>query len=144
MRSQQFFAVLIIARVKRGRPLRQAIKRRHGDIKMTLADEVGHLLVEKRHQQGGDMCTVDIGISHDDDFFIAEAAFIIRTAHAAAQRQHQIGDLLALLHFRLRGIGDIEDFPAQRKNGLVFAIAALLGRATGAVALNDENLCALA
>ena len=111
---------------------------------MALTDKVGHLLVEKGDEQGGNMRAIDIGIGHDDDFLITQPRLVIRRAHAAAERQHEVSDLLALLHFRLRRIGDIQNFAAQGQYGLIFAVAALFGRTTGAVALNDKQFRTLA
>ena len=107
---------------------------------MPVADKLRHLLVEKCNQQRGDMGAVNIGIRHDDDFFVAQAAIVIARARAATQRLHQIANLLALLHFGCRGIGDIQNFAAQGKNGLVFRLRACFCAAAGTVALDNEDL----
>ena len=99
--------------------------------------------MEKRNQQSGNMRAIDIGIGHDDDLFIAQARIVIRRAHAAAECQNQIADLLALLHFGVGGIGNVENFSAQRQHRLVAPIAPLFGTAARAIALDDENLGAL-
>ena len=90
------------------------------------------------------MRAINIGIGHDDNLLIAQPRLVIRRPHAAAQRQHKVGNLLALLHFCCGGIGDIEDFAAQGQNRLVFAVTPLFGTAARAVALDDKKLCALA
>ena len=100
--------------------------------------------MEKRYQQGGDMRAIDISVGHDDDFFIAQPRLVIRASHAAPQRQHKVSDLLALLHFCGRSIGDVEDFTAQRQNCLIAPIAPLFGRATRTIALNNKQLGAIA
>ena len=61
-------------------------------------------------------------------------------AGAAAERLHQIGELGVLRQLVLAGGGDVEDLAAQRQHRLRAAVARLLGRAAGAVALDDENL----
>ena len=107
---------------------------------MPVANKLRHLLIEKCDQQRGNMGTVNIGIRHDDDFFVAQAGVIIARACATAKRLHQIVDLLALLHFCSCGIGDVQNFAAQGKNGLGFPVARLFCATAGAVALHNENL----
>ena len=52
----------------------------------------------------------------------------------------EIGELLVLRELVLAGRRDVEDFAAQRQDRLRGAVARLLGRAAGAIALDDENL----
>ena len=65
-------------------------------------------------------------------------------AGAAAERLDQVGELLVLRQLVLAGAGDVEDLAAQRQHRLRGAVARLLGRAAGEVALDDENLGAFA
>ena len=86
------------------------------------------------------MRAVDVGIGHDDDAGIAQVLFAVLRAGAAADRLHQIGELRVGGQLVLGGGGDVEDFSAQRENGLGLAVARLLGAAAGRVALDDEQL----
>src|SRR5206468_9814401 len=52
----------------------------------------------------------------------------------------EVGDFAVGADFFLRGRGDVEDLAADGEDGLGLAVARLLGRAAGAVALDDEDL----
>ena len=86
------------------------------------------------------MGAVDIGVGHDDDALVAQRFFAIVRAGAAAERQDDVGELLVGPHLVGRGAGDVEDLAAQRQDRLGFAVARLLGRAAGAVALDQKDL----
>src|SRR5204862_5597336 len=73
----------------------------------------------------------------------AQVLVAIVHAGAGAERLHQIGKLLVAGELVLAGRGDVEDFSPQRQNSLRGAVARLLGRAAGRVALDDEQLGAL-
>ncbi len=60
-------------------------------------------------------------------------------ADAGAERGDQRADLLGRQHLVHARAFDVEDFAAQRQDGLEFAVAALLGAAACAVALDDEQ-----
>ena len=89
------------------------------------------------------MGAVDVGVGHDDDAAVAQIVVLVVDAGAAAERLHQIGELLVLRELVLAGRGHVEDFAAQRQDGLRAAVARLLGRAAGRVALDDEQLGAV-
>ena len=110
---------------------------------MAVVDQLRHLAVEERDQQRGDVGAVDVGVGHDDDLLVAQIVVAVVRAGAAAERLHQIGELLVLRELVLAGGRDVEDLAAQRQDGLRGAVARLLGRAAGRVALDDEDLGAL-
>src|SRR5579862_1344093 len=87
------------------------------------------------------MAAVDIGIGHDDDAVIARlGGFEILAADAGAERLDQGADLGRAQHLVEAGALDIEDLALERQDRLKAAVAALLGRAAGAVALDDKQL----
>ena len=86
------------------------------------------------------MGAVDVGVGHHDHLVVAQILVAIMRAGAAAERLHEVGELLVLRELVLAGGRDVEDFSAQRQHGLRGAVARLLGGAAGAVALDDENL----
>ena len=96
--------------------------------------------MEKGHQKRGDMRAINIGIGHDNHALIAQFRLIILARRATTQRLHEVSNLLALLQFSGGGIGDIQDFTAQRQNGLVAPIARLLGTTASAIAFHNEYL----
>ena len=59
-------------------------------------------------------------------------------------RGDQIRELLVLEHLRERRALGVQHLAAQRKNRLPRAVAALLRRSAGRVALDDEQLAAVA
>ena len=101
--------------------------------------------VEEGQEQGPDVGAVDVGVGHDDDPVVAQ----LRDVEAVAdpldpgpEGDDQRPDVLArddLVEARLL---DVQQLAAQRQDGLESAIAALLGRSTRRVALDDVELAA--
>ena len=130
----------LVLEILLGLAARDFVERRLGDVEMAAVDDLAHLPVEERQQQRADMGAVDVGVRHDDDLVIAQLVdgeFV--GADAGAERGDQRADLLGRQHLVHARAFDIEDFAAQRQHGLEFAVAALLGAAAGAVALDDEQ-----
>src|SRR3546814_3139856 len=86
------------------------------------------------------MRAVVVGVGHHDDFLVAQPLVVVLVASAAAQRLHQVQKLLVALELVRRGAGDVEDLAAQGKHRLGRAVARLLGRAAGGIALHQEQL----
>ena len=117
----------------------QAVERGLGEEQMAAADELGHFLEEEGHQQGRDVGAVDVGVGHDDDPLVAQRILVELVAGAAAEREGQVGDLAVGADLVGGGAGDVEDLAADGEDRLGLAVARLLGRAAGAVALDDEQ-----
>ena len=132
--------VLFVAGVKILAAVGQPIERRHRQIEVAVVDEPAHLPIEEGDEQRRNMGAVDVGVGHDDDAAVAQILVAVMRAGAAAERLREVGELLVLLKLVLAGGGDIEDFAAQRQDGLRSAVARLLGRAAGGNALDDKNL----
>ena len=49
------------------------------------------------------MRAVDVGVGHDDDLLVAQILVAVVRAGAAAERLHQIGELLVLRQLVLAG-----------------------------------------
>jgi hypothetical protein len=117
------------------------VERRLGDVEVAALDDVGEVAVEERQQQRADVRAVDVGVRHDDDGVVAQLADVVVVgADAGAERGDQGDDLLAGEHLVDAGLLDVEDLAAQREDRLGLAVASLLGRAAGRVALDDEEL----
>ncbi len=87
------------------------------------------------------MGAVDVGVRHDDDLVVAELVGVeLLAADAGAERGDQRADLLGTEHLVEARPLDIEDLAAERQHRLVLAVPALLGRAAGRIALDDEDL----
>ena len=132
---------MLVLQILLGLAARHFVERRLRDVEMAAVDEIAHLPVEERQQQGADMGAVDVGVGHDDDLVVAQLVggeFV--GADAGAERGDQGADLLGRQHLVHARPFDVQDLAAQRQHRLEFAVAALLGAAAGAVALDDEQL----
>jgi hypothetical protein len=72
--AQQLVLVGVVAGIGRLCPLRQPVERRHGEIEVAGFDQLRHLAEEEGDEQRGDMGAVDVGVGHDDDLVVAQAA----------------------------------------------------------------------
>ena len=116
------------------------VERRLGDVHVAGVDQLGHLAVEEREHQGADVGAVDIGVGHDDDLVVARLLDVELLADAGSDGGDQRADLLVREHLVDAVLLDVDDLAAQREDRLGVAVAALLGRAAGRVALDDEDL----
>ena len=129
----QLFQFGVVKDVLGGFALAHAIKGRLGDIDIAGFDELRHIMEQKRQKQGADVSAVDVGIGHDDELVIPGLAQIKFTAVTGAHGgEHGLN--FGVAHDSVdAGFLDVEDFPAQRQNGLNFGVAPLFGRAAGGV-----------
>src|SRR6185437_4343034 len=137
---QQLVLVRIVARVERGLALMETVERRRGEEEAARGHQLRHLAEEEGHQQRGDMRAIHIGVGHDDDALVAQLLLAVALSRAADQRQQEVSDLLVLPQLVGARRSNIEDLAAQRQDRLRLAIARLLRRAAGAVALDEEDL----
>ena len=86
------------------------------------------------------MRAVDVGICHDEYFVVAQFVFVEFVADAAAEREDDVAYRLAAEDFFESRLFDVEYLSAQRKDGLEFAVAPLLGAAARGVSLDDVYL----
>jgi hypothetical protein len=133
---------LIVFEVQVLLALAHAVERWLRDEQMPLLDELVHLSVEEREQQGTDVRAVHVGVRHDDDGVVAELVEVdpAGTVYAAAQGGDQRANLRRAQHALEPRTLDVEDFATQRQDGLVPSIAAHLGASTRAVSLDDVQL----
>jgi len=111
---------------------------------MTPANDLLHVAEEKSHDQGVDMAAIDVGVGHDDDLMVAqlvEVEFlgVLFGANGHPQGGIDVFDLLVFEDFVLHGLFDVEDFPAEGKDGLRAAVTALFGGAPSGIALHNED-----
>ena len=103
--------------------------------------QLRHLAEEEGQQEGADVGAVDIGVGHDDDLVVADLGDVeVIAAEARADGGDERADLLVVQHAVDAGLLDIQDLAAQGEDRLGFAVASLLGRAAGRVALDDVEL----
>ena len=84
------------------------------------------------------MRAVDVGVGHDDDAVVAQLGDVeIVLADAGAEGGDQGADLLGGEHLVEARLLDVENLALQRQDRLELAVAPLLGRAAGRVALDQ-------
>ena len=119
------------------------VERRLRHVEVAAGDELRHLPVEEGQQQRADVASVHVRVGHEDDPVVAGLVRLVVLADLADPRSQggdQGHDLLGGEHLLEAGLLHVEDLPSQRKDGLVAPVAALLGRATGRVTLDDVEL----
>ena len=131
----------LVLQIDLGLAAADLVERRLRDVEEAALDDLRHLPEEEREQQRADMRAVHVRIGHDDDLVIAQLVDVeLVPADAGAKRGDQGADLLAAQHPVEAGAFDVQDLAAQRQHRLVRPGTALLGRAAGAVALDQEQL----
>ena len=103
-------------------------------------DQRLHVAEKKGQQQGADVAAVHVGVGHQHRLAIAQAVDGKVVAHAGAQGRNHGLDLVVAQDLVEPGALGVEDLAAQRQDGLEVPVAALFGRAAGAVALDDVQL----
>ena len=103
-----------------------------------------HVTEEEGHNQCGDVCSIDIGIGHDDHLVVAdlrqvEGFGVILRTEGYTQCGEYITYFLALKHLVLHSLLDVEDLTAQREDSLVYSVATCLGCTACGVTLDEEE-----
>ena len=91
-------------------------------------------------QQRRDVMAVCVRIHEQEDLVIAQLAQVHLVAHTAAEGRNDVLQLLVGRQFGDARLLRVEYLAAQRQDRLGLAIAPLFGRATGRVALDNEQL----
>ena len=91
------------------------------------------------------MLSVDIGIGHNDYLVVTKLVQIslfgvFSQTKTYAQCLNDVVHLVTLKCFMPHGFFHIEYFTSQRKDGLSGPASSLLGRATGGISLDQEQL----
>ena len=114
------------------------------DVDVAALNEIGHLAIEEREQKRADVCTVDVGIGHDDDAVVAQLLdVVIVLAKACAHRRDERNDLLGRDDLIEARFFNVQHLAAQRQNRLEFTVAALFGGAACGVTLHQIKLAQL-
>ena len=117
-----------------------AVQRRLGDVDVPLADQFRHVAEEEVEQQRRDVVAVGVGVHQQDDLAVAQPVEVELVAGPGADGGDQVGEFLVRRAPCAVGRSfAVEDLAAQRQHGLRVVVAALLGRAAGRVAFDDEQ-----
>src|SRR5436305_1298569 len=121
--------------------VRNLVERRLRDVEIAALDDLRHLTVEEGQDQRPDVAAVYVGVAHDDQLVIAQLVDgEVVLADAGAERRDHGLDLVGGQHLVEARLLDVEDLPLERQDGLEAPVAALLGRAAGGIALDQEEL----
>src|ERR1700741_5217072 len=133
--------VALIANVALAFAALDAVKRRLSNVHMIALDEFLHVAEEESEEQGADVRTIDVRVGHENDLVVAKLAGVkIVLADTSAQGGDDGTNFFLAEHLVVAGLLDVKDFALEGKDGLIFAVTALLRGATGRFALNDEDL----
>ena len=116
------------------------VERRLRDEQVPVFDDLRHVAVEEREQQGSDMRAVHVRVGHEKDLVVAKAGGVVVVSDAAAQRLHDGAHLFVGEHLVQPRLFDVQDLAAQRQDRLEIPVASLLGAAPRAVPLDDVQL----
>ena len=123
------------------------IERRHGDIDMSLIDQLRHKPVEQGQEQGGNVGAVHVRIRHDNDLVVAELRDVeiiaVSFGKSASECIDHRLDLCVCKDFVDACLLHIEDLSADWKDRLIVPVPRRLGRTAGGVTLYDEDLAFL-
>ena len=120
--------------------LLEPVERRLGDVDVAGVDERRHVAEEEGEDERADVRAVDVGVGHDDDLVVARLGDVELVADARAHGADHRQDLVVGQHLVDARLLDVDDLAAQRQDGLEGAVARLLGRAAGRVALDEVEL----
>src|SRR5262249_8659330 len=119
-------------------------QRRLRDEQVASLDDRVHVTEEERQQQGADVRAVHVGVRHQDDLVVTQLREVeLLRADARAHRRDEQTDFIVGDNLVVPRLLRVDDLAAQRQDRLRLAIASLLGRAAGGIALDEEELAIL-
>ena len=100
---------------------------------------------QEGQDEGLDVASVHIRVTHDDDFVVAEfgqieGPLVFFSPYRDTQGGVDVFDLLVVEDLVLHGLFHVEDLASKWHDGLEHAVAALLGCATCRIALDKKQL----
>ena len=116
------------------------VQRRLGHVHEAALDQWLHLPEEERQEQRSDVRPVDVGVSQDDHLVVPGLGDVEVVGQPGTDGRDQRLDLGVLQHLVDAGALDVQDLPPDGQDGLGPRAAGVFGRATGRVALHDEQL----
>src|SRR6266850_2456630 len=119
-------------------------QRRLRDEEVARLDDRVHVPEEEREEERPDVGPIHVGVGHQDDLVVAQLGEIelFRPDPGAHGRDEQ-PDFIVGQDLVVARLLRVDDLAAQREDRLRLAIAPLLGRAAGRIALDQEQLSVL-
>ena len=118
----------------------QLVQRRLREVDVAGLDQRPHEPEQQGQQQRADVLAVDVGVGHQHDLVVAQLRHVEVVVDAGAEGGDQRLHLGVLQHPVDPRLLDVDDLAADRQDRLVHRVAAALGRAAGAVTLDDVEL----
>ena len=84
--DEQLFKLRFLLQIRLLISETREIERRHGDVDVAALEQLGHVAVEEREHKRADMCTVHVGVRHDDHTVVAKLRDVELFADAGADR----------------------------------------------------------
>ena len=110
---------------------------------MTSLYKWSHKSKEECQKQCPNMCSIYIGIGHDNDFLISKAVEIDTIFDSASNGSNKRFYFVVCHHFLHYSLLGIEDFTSQWKDRLKLAITTRFRTSTRRVSLHDEEFCSM-
>src|SRR5262245_37414583 len=108
---------------------------------MATLDELRHLAVEKRQQQGADVGSIDIRVGHYDDSVVAKIRDLeVISPDSAAKCRDQGANLRGREHLVETRLLDVQNLALEGKDRLGSPIATLFCGSAGRVTLDQKQL----
>src|ERR1035441_4692235 len=111
-----------------------------GHVDEAAFDQGLHLAEEEGQEQGADVGSVHVGVGQDDHLVIADLGHVEIFGQPGPDGRDERLDLGVLQHLVDPRPLDVQDLAADGKDGLGSRVAGVLGRTSGRVALDDEQL----
>src|SRR3989344_884153 len=114
-----------------------AVERRLGDVEVSGGDELEEVAVEEGEQQGADVRAVHVGVGHDDDAVVAQGGDVELLTDVGSHGDDEIPEFVVAEHLVEARALDVQNFSAEREDGLEFAVPSLFGAAARGIPLDD-------
>ena len=112
----------------------------HGRENPARLDHRSHVLEEQRRQQRADVCTIGVGIGHEDDLAVPSLVYVEGLAGTGTNHLDDRRTLGVLEHGAKIGLLHVEDFSPDGQQGLKLRVPCHVGRPQGRITLDDEQL----
>ena len=119
------------------------IERRLRQIYISLLDQLRHETIQEGQKQCCDMCTVNIGIGHNDDLVITKLGNIKILMDSGSEGSDHCLDLFVSINLIQTCLLNIQDLTTQWKNRLCGTVSRRLGRTARGISLYDIDLTVL-
>ena len=125
------------------------VERWGSDVQVTFLNNFWHEAIEECHDQRVDVGTIDVGIGHDDNLVVTQLVCVgflaVLTIYTEANSDtlDDVHNRLCFEDFMPLNLLYVQNLTTQWEDSLAETVAALLGRTTSGITLDEENLAFL-